>query len=447
MLSNQMPNIAISIRNLSKKYRIDSQQHDTLRDQIMHLFSNPVNKGVSNQNTELWALKQIDLQIMHGEVVGIIGRNGAGKSTLFKILSRITAPTTGKVEIYGRVGSLLEVGTGFHAELTGRENILMNGAILGMGRNEIKRKFDEILNFAGIEKFVDTPVKRYSSGMYVRLAFAVAAHLEPEILLVDEVLAVGDVAFQRKCLGKMSDIAQEGRTVLFVSHNMSAIQTLCNRGIYLDYGKIIIDDEINRVVAVYLNSLEKSVTTQISQRTDRTGRGEIRLVDIKITSLQKYAEVDSVNSPQSEIMNSRQDTTNKIDADTWISQTLSTGQPAKFEFYLTEVHPDIVCTFTVFDQNGVSVCFFRSSMVGPDDEYLDNSGNRIVCIIDELLLLPGKYRLRVEIDRNFIKEDFLEAAIIFSVEQGQLHKRPTYENNQYGSITMPHRWQFPYSLS
>ncbi|MFM9161208.1 MAG: ABC transporter ATP-binding protein, partial [Dolichospermum sp.] len=237
-----MSDTIIRVENLGKKYLIGHQQEGSysyvsLRDVItqgakslIKTLKNPQAR-VAQNTEEFWALKDVSFEVKQGEVVGIIGRNGAGKSTLLKILSRITEPTTGKIEINGRVASLLEVGTGFHPELTGRENIYLNGAILGMSREEIKRKFDEIVAFAEVEKFLDTPVKRYSSGMYVRLAFAVAAHLEPEILVVDEVLAVGDIAFQKKCLGKMQDVAQEGRTVLFVSHNLSAVRILCQTGL------------------------------------------------------------------------------------------------------------------------------------------------------------------------------------------------------------------------
>ena len=203
---------------------------------------------------ELWALRDVSFTVEQGEALGIIGRNGAGKSTLLKILSRVTAPTNGRVKVKGRIASLLEVGTGFHPELTGRENITLNGAILGMSKAEISRKFDEIVDFSGVEKFIDTPVKRYSSGMYVRLAFAVAAHLDPEILVIDEVLAVGDAEFQKKCLGKMGDVAKEGRTVLFVSHNMPAIQSLCNRSILLESGRVAQDGQTSEVVSHYLNS-------------------------------------------------------------------------------------------------------------------------------------------------------------------------------------------------
>ena len=259
-----MSDIAIRVENLSKQYRIGGPQarYKTIRESLTEAVQSPfrrlssVVRGQSSavSNETIWALKDVSFEVKRGEVVGIIGRNGAGKTTLLKILSRITDPTEGHAEIHGRVGSLLEVGTGFHPELTGRENIYLNGAILGMKRVEIERKFDEMVAFAEIEKFMDTPVKHYSSGMYVRLAFAVAAHLESEILLVDEVLAVGDATFQKKCLNKMQDVGQEGRTVLFVSHNMPAITRLCQRTILLDEGSISCDGPSHQVVGAYLQS-------------------------------------------------------------------------------------------------------------------------------------------------------------------------------------------------
>ena len=250
-----MSNIAIHVEGLSKLYHLGhaKQRHDTLRDALVSTFKRET-IGALAHSDELWALRDISFEVNAGEAVGIIGRNGSGKSTLLKILSRITEPTSGGAEIHGRIASLLEVGTGFHPELTGRENIFLNGAILGMHRAEIDRKFDEIVAFAEIERFLDTPVKRYSSGMYVRLAFAVAAHLEPEILLVDEVLAVGDAAFQKKCLGKMGDVAKEGRTVLFVSHNMVAVQTLCQRALWLDAGQLNGQGGVNEIVTAYLRA-------------------------------------------------------------------------------------------------------------------------------------------------------------------------------------------------
>lgn len=249
-----MSDIAIKVENLSKLYRIGAKDSgllsERISDSIKSLFSK---NGKSQDPTEFWALRDVNFEVKKGEAVGIIGKNGAGKSTLLKILSRITEPTTGKITINGRVASLLEVGTGFHPELTGRENIFMNGAILGMKQSEIKRKFDEIVAFSGIEKFIDTPVKHYSSGMYVRLAFAVAAHLDPEILIIDEVLAVGDAEFQKKCLGKMEDVAKnQGRTVLFVSHQLGMVRTLCNRGILLKSGILAFDGSSEDAIDNYL---------------------------------------------------------------------------------------------------------------------------------------------------------------------------------------------------
>ncbi len=251
----------IRVENLSKRYRIGAQQtHHSLRDSLAAFAAAPFKRrpdGQASSEQSIWALKNLSFAVLPGEVIGIIGRNGAGKSTLLKILSRITKPTKGKVFLNGRVGSLLEVGTGFHAELTGRENIFLNGAILGMRKQEIERKFDEIVAFAETETFLDTPVKHYSSGMTVRLAFAVAAHLEPEILIVDEVLAVGDVAFQKKCLGKMNEVARAGRTVLFVSHDISAINALCGRAILLHEGKELMSGPAKDVSAYYLDWANK----------------------------------------------------------------------------------------------------------------------------------------------------------------------------------------------
>jgi lipopolysaccharide transport system ATP-binding protein len=260
-----MSEIAIRVENLSKKYEIvvGKLRHDTLRDHISDTFSSLFqSNGHSQAGKEaFWALKDVSFEIKPAEVIGVIGRNGAGKSTLLKILSRITRPTSGSAEIHGRVASLLEVGTGFHGELTGRENIYLNGAILGMKKAEIDRKFDEIVAFSEVEKFIDTPVKRYSSGMYVRLAFAVAAHLEPEVLIIDEVLAVGDAAFQKKCLGKMGDIASLGRTVLFVSHNMAAIAQICKRTFLLKDGKLVLEGDSASIVSAYLTAGTTACTT------------------------------------------------------------------------------------------------------------------------------------------------------------------------------------------
>ena len=293
-----MSKTVIKVERLSKKYRIGvPNSYATFRDVLANAFLAPFRKlrswspGKKKRPTPglIKVLKDISFEVRQGEIVGIIGRNGAGKSTLLKILSGITEPTSGYADIYGRVGSLLEVGTGFHMELTGRENIFMNGAILGMSRQEIKSKFDEIVAFSEVEKFLDTPVKRYSSGMYMRLAFAVAAHLEPEILIVDEVLAVGDIEFQKKCIGKMQDISQsQGRTVLFVSHNMDAIQRLCTRCLLLEQGKLVAQGDPASIVMQYISS--SSNQSKPNQWIDlsnvrRLGTGKARFVAIKYNSM------------------------------------------------------------------------------------------------------------------------------------------------------------------
>lgn len=296
----------ISVEKLSKKYIIGHQKQEryttlrdvlangakSLSDKLSHPFAAPENDPA---HEEFWALKDVSFDIQQGDRVGIIGRNGAGKSTLLKILSRITEPTSGKVSIKGRVASLLEVGTGFHPELTGRENIYLNGAILGMSKAEIKKKFDEIVAFAEVEKFLDTPVKRYSSGMYVRLAFAVAAHLEPEILIVDEVLAVGDAQFQKKCMGKMESAGSEGRTILFVSHNMAAIKTLCSTGIVLNKGQMIFHGGVEEAVEQYMgpDNLDKNEIFW-DDTDDAPGNENIRLKSIAIKPLQgAIIDIDS----------------------------------------------------------------------------------------------------------------------------------------------------------
>ena len=288
-----MSEIAIRVENLGKRYRIGQRErYKVLRDVVTDTMYGPFRRfssflqspsrdgddGRPTTDQWIWALKDVSFDVKHGEVVGIIGRNRAGKSTMLKILSRITSPTEGSGEIHGQVGSLLEVGTGFHPELTGRENIYLNGAILGMKKAEIDRKFDEIVVFAETEKFLDTPVKRYSSGMRMRLAFAVAAHLEPEILLVDEGLAVGDAAFQKKCLGKMGDVAKEGRTVLFVSHNMVAVESLCGRAIWLHEGQIKKEGQPGQVVSRYMQTSFSSLNEQVwNDKTTAPGNCRVRL--------------------------------------------------------------------------------------------------------------------------------------------------------------------------
>lgn len=424
-----MNDIVIRVENLSKLYRIGraQQRHDTLRDAVvaglrapwerLSSFVRRPSNGDERPGTNdeaIWALKNVSFEAQRGEVVGIIGRNGAGKSTLLKILSRITEPTEGRAVIKGRVGSLLEVGTGFHPELTGRENIYLNGAILGMRRAEIDRKFDEIVAFAEIEKFLDTPVKRYSSGMYVRLAFAVAAHLEPEILLVDEVLAVGDAAFQKKCLGKMGDVAKEGRTVVFVSHNMGAVQALCERGIFLQDGTVLTDSTVAEAVGVYLRTLEQAAPKDLSQRIDRSGVGQVRLTRVKIHNGNRLP-----------------------------SSILTTGHPAYFTFYVDgKLFPGVSCIFTFYNRFGLAVASFNSAVHSPEDLHDLRLDRKFVCELDELLLVPGRYRINVGIMGNGEWQDHIEAAAVFDVEEGQLRGRPVTSGGR-AIICMPHRWVVP----
>jgi lipopolysaccharide transport system ATP-binding protein len=299
---------AISVRGISKRFTLGvrgNNPYRTLRESLtsgtraVRQWASRRLRGATveeNAAGELWAVKDVAFDVRPGEVVGIVGRNGAGKSTLLKVLSRITAPTAGEIQIRGRVGSLLEVGTGFHPELTGRENIYLNGSILGMSRWEIEKKFDEIVAFAEVEKFLDTPVKRYSSGMYVRLAFAVAAHLEPEVLLVDEVLAVGDMAFQRKCMGKMGQVSRQGRTILFVSHNMTAVKTLCSRAVLFENGRLTCDGDVDTVVDRYLTGgLDTARTGVIAEEaprySDRPGEAYVRSVRLTDLADQPVNEV------------------------------------------------------------------------------------------------------------------------------------------------------------
>ena len=292
-----MSDIAVHVEHLSKMYRIGSYAgQKTFREALSDGLAAPARRlraalrgqGAQAHSREFWALRNVSFEVAHGEVIGIIGRNGAGKSTLLKILSRITEPSAGYAEIHGRVGTLLEVGTGFHPELTGRENVYLNGAILGMSRAEITRKFDEIVAFAEVEEFIDTMVKHYSSGMYLRLAFAVAAHLEPEILIIDEVLAVGDAQFQKKCLGKMGDVAREGRTVLFVSHDLTAINSLCQRAIWLDKGQVAQIGMTREVVSAYLSQANQANQVVL---TDAIGSGEIRIHSLQV---QQYDTVTTI---------------------------------------------------------------------------------------------------------------------------------------------------------
>jgi lipopolysaccharide transport system ATP-binding protein len=424
-----MDGVAIRIEGLSKQYFIGGKQksYDRIGEQFADIFSSPFRRagklikgqatGAAELDESIWALNDITLDIHSGEAIGIIGSNGAGKSTLLKILSRITEPTRGSIDIFGRVGSLLEVGTGFHPELTGRENIFLNGAILGMQKVEIERKFDQIVEFAEIDKFLDTPVKHYSSGMYVRLAFSVAAHLDPEILLVDEVLAVGDAKFQRKSLGKMDDVTKRGRTVLFVSHNMALIQAFCERGIYLKAGKIAAIGSMRDVVNAYLKTLEKMEAQDLSERTDRKGKGEAILTAVKI-----------------------------FDSTGMLSNTIRVGEPVRFSFHLSGTDKkDLWCRFNIRDEIGQAVVAFNSKTPGSEDVFSRDIGSRFDCEVDELLLVPGRYWMDVSIyGAGGEEQDIIEAATFIDVQGGTVRGRQLgTPQRKRTNVYFPHRWIKP----
>ena len=391
-------NEVINVENLGKKYVISHQgsANDTFREMLTEnakkIFKSRIFKSTKE---EFWALKNVSFQVNQGERIGIIGRNGAGKSTLLKILSRITEPTEGRIKIKGRVTSLLEVGTGFHPELTGRENIYLNGAILGMSRSEIKRKFDDIVEFSGVEQFLDTPVKRYSSGMYVRLAFAVAAHLESEILLIDEVLAVGDVEFQKKCLGKMDEVSkQEGKTVLFVSHNLSAIENLCNRGLLINSGKLIMDEEVNIVLNNYLKSINDiNKLTNIIERKDRIGNGKIRVSSFRALN---------TNFEETTVLKSGDDYYFEIG---YINNTNSPMD-------------NIVISLDIYDDKNSRVLLFRTNFTN-DNLNLNEREGKIFCKVKNLPLANGIYNFSIFISYADVEIlDYIEYVTFMSVEGG-----------------------------
>ena len=414
-----MTGTAIETHELGKRYTLGLQGrgYGTLRESIMEAPRRLLarhGRSKEPRGDQLWALRDLSLTIRSGEVVGLIGHNGAGKSTLLKILSRITEPSVGYADVTGRVGSLLEVGTGFHPELTGRENIFLNGAILGMRKAEIRARFDEIVEFAEIERFLDTPVKRYSSGMSVRLAFAVAAHLEPEILLVDEVLAVGDAAFQRKSLGKMSEVAKEGRTVIFVSHNLAIIQALCGRGILLERGEVQADAPITEAIDRYLRTLESAASDNLLERTDRDSRAYDE-------TLVRHLEISDASG-----------TPNVVVA----------GRPAKIVVDVTEALPKMECQLTIVNSLGQPVCTLDSEMSAPVDVRGPEPGTRLECELDSLPLLPGRYRIDVLVKAKRHIQDGLQAAAFFDVEPGTIGDRPVAAEAD-GDVSLPHSWRLP----
>lgn len=396
--------VAIKVENLSKAYQLGEIGTGTLAWDLERWFARVRGKedpflkiGETNDRTIkgssniVWSLKDIDFKINQGEAVGIIGRNGAGKSTLLKILSRVTTPTSGKIKVKGRIASLLEVGTGFHPELTGRENIYLNGAILGMRKLEITRKFDEIVSFAGVERYIDTPVKRYSSGMYVRLAFAVAAHLDCEILIVDEVLAVGDAEFQKSCLGKMEDVSKNnGRTVLFVSHNMGSIASLCEKGILLSKGRIEKTGTSTEVISTYLKAHQVGDDGDLMSRTDRSGTQSHKFSDILF--------FDHLANPVQQVISGTETSIN-------------------FFYQGNSVLDRPQLKFTIYNRTGQPLTHFDSNLTYTPLEPLPASGV-IRCGFKKFPLSSGFYTINVVLVNDGVVIDYLIGAINFNVLSG-----------------------------
>ena len=418
-----MSDTAIRVEKLSKKYSLGAAKvrHNTLRDHLVggikSLFKQE--QRLSQDASIFWALKGVSLEIKKGEVVGIIGRNGAGKSTLLKILARITDPTTGVAEIHGRIGSLLEVGTGFHGELTGRENTYLNGAVLGMTKKEIDRKFDEIVAFAEVERFVDTPVKHYSSGMYLRLAFAVAAHLEPEILLIDEVLAVGDIAFQRKCLGKMGDVARQGRTILFVSHSMAAVESLCSTAYLLENGHLVESGTTKTVIDAYLSTIPTLCNASLGHRTDREGSGRLRFTDIEL----------------------RSDEGGPIE----VAQTGKTLLISVAYTSTSDTLKNVEMSIDIFAQNGQCMLMLNNAMSGTDFESIPGVG-RFSCRVERFPLSPGQYPITLFCRVNGIIADWVSAAALLTVEPGDFYGTGRLPHATHGGFLIPQKWQIQSSL-
>jgi lipopolysaccharide transport system ATP-binding protein len=430
-----MPQTIISVEDLSKRYLVghesaQRERYTALRDVIAREARNFARKAADvlhgrqivqgDEIEEFWALKNVNFEIKRGEVVGIIGRNGAGKSTLLKILSRITEPTEGRVTINGRVASLLEVGTGFHPELTGRENIYLNGAILGMTRAEIRRKFDEIVAFAEVEKFLDTPVKRYSSGMYVRLAFAVAAHLEPEILVVDEVLAVGDATFQKKCLGKIQEVAGQGRTVLFVSHNMAAVQALCGRGFLLQGGCLSVDGDIARVVSAYSEVGAPRHDASNLTLARRSGQQNIRFKSVEFIDCSGR----KIRSP-------------------------STGQCLVVKIVFEgKIKDRMSSRIGISFQNSLGVILFNCASEAAHKDPLEvGSGTAVYCRIPRFPLTAGVYGIGLFLERNGYIEDWIQEPLGFEVEDSSFFGTARNVPNGWEGVKVvlvPNEWSYEF---
>ncbi|MCC6612301.1 MAG: ABC transporter ATP-binding protein [Anaerolineae bacterium] len=422
-----MSNLAIQVCGLGKQYHIghSRQSYTTFRETLIDVFAGPVRRarslirgqatGAAELDETFWALKDVSFEVQHGETLGIIGHNGAGKSTLLKILSRITEPTEGYVDIYGRVGAMLEVGTGFHPELTGRENIYLNGAILGMTRADIHRQFDAIVDFAGVEKFIDTPIKHYSSGMALRLGFSVAAHLEPEILIVDEVLAVGDAEFQKKCLGKMGEVAGEGRTVLFVSHNMAAVMNLCEKSLHLRAGQIVHYGSTKDVVEAYVSQSDEVPGSNLESRMDRRGNGRFRFY--------RFAMRNTAGE---------------------FVPTLISGEDAEFLAFFRGERPlnmkSVQVSMKVVSVWGERLFTVYNGFSGDTFEGNLEAGV-FVCHVPKLPLAPGRYTVSLWSALGHDEIDWITDCASFDVVAGDYYgtgKAPDIQT--HGAMLLPHHW-------
>jgi homopolymeric O-antigen transport system ATP-binding protein len=407
---------AIVVEGLSKQYRLGEYQNDLLQERFIQWLRHPFSSRNGGGAPEtLWALKDVSLVVEEGEVLGVIGRNGAGKSTLLKVLSRITYPTTGRMNVAGRVAALLEVGTGFHGDLTGRENVFLNGSILGMTRREIERKLDAIVSFAGVEKFLDTPVKRYSSGMFLRLGFAVAAHLQPDVLLVDEVLAVGDAAFQKKCLTAMDEMRTGGRTVLFVSHNMAAVENLCSRAVWIDNGEIRRDGPAKDVIGAYTaaNAEACSLSADLTSTRQRRGSGDVRFTRVEF-----------------------------LGADGSPLEFLSSGDSVilrlHYHAHTAIVRPDF--EIGVFTELGTLVTKF-STWIDYQIQSLSLGDGYLDLAIGCLTLLPGRYFLTLWVKiQGPVYFDVLEQCLQFDVEASDFYGSGKGIHRYFGIVFMPSSW-------
>lgn len=410
--------IIIEVSNLSKQYRLGSEQleNQSFREMLSGLVGAPWRRfrrlgGQSSAQDAIWALRDVSFEVDRGEILGVIGPNGAGKSTLLKLLSRITSPTTGRIVYRGRMASLLEVGTGFHPDLSGRENIFINGAILGMSRAEIQKKFDEIVQFSGVERFLDTPVKRYSSGMYLRLAFSIAAHMDPDIVIVDEVLAVGDADFQKKCVGKLGEVSKAGRTVLFVSHNLRLIQSLCTKAMLLRNGTLELSGNPDHVIGGYLKSMTDADSEGVAWSSTRPGNGAVRATRVAMIA-------DGVES-----------------------NTATCGQKLEIQIeYTSSVHlRDLRFHIVVDSEMGEHVLCFGTDYVDQDFRFPQSSGVAS-CVINDLPLMPGRYHLKLFCHANGFLGDEIHGAATLWVVDGDYFGSGKVPPRGYGNVLVDHQW-------